>query len=85
MTLAKNSKVTIQGKKVPSTELEFSTVREDWNEYSCEDGSTVRIKLVATKIHRLDRKDPNTGDPVYLVRSSNVVDVITPTDEEEVH
>ena len=83
--MARKSTITIQGQKVPSTELDFSTIREGWNEYSCEDGTAVRIKLVATKIHRLDRKDPNTGDPVYLVRSSNVVDVTPPTDEEGVH
>lgn len=82
--MSKKTRIMVDGKWESSTELGFSSVREDWNEYSCEDGSAVRIKLVATKIHRLNRKDAN-GEPIFLVRSSNVVDVSRSPDEEEVH
>ena len=78
-------KLNFQGKDVGATELKFDTIREEWNEYECEDGSTVRMKTVAAKIYRTHQKNTQTGETVYVVRSSNIIDVVEGEGEGEVH
>ena len=83
--MARQVKLRFQGKNVDATELKFTTTLEEWNEYKCEDGSTLRMKTVVAKIYRTNQKNVQTGEPVYVVRSSNIVDVIEAEGEEEVH
>ena len=85
MLLARQVKLNFQGNDVIATELKFTTAYEEWNEYKCEDGSIVRMKTVVAKIYRTDRKNTQTGEPVYVVRSSNIVDVVAGEGEGEVH
>ena len=83
--MSKRTKVFVQGKQVDAVELSFETVREEWNEYKCEDGSTIRLKTVVSKIHRSDLRNEVTGEPIFMVRSSNIVDVVAAEGEEGVH
>lgn len=83
--MAKQTKVLYQGKQVNAVELSFKTVAEDWNEYECEDGSVIRLKAVVSKIQRTELKNEATGEPIFLIGSSNVVDVVAAEGEEEVH
>ena len=82
--MGKRTKVPFEGKQVDAVELSFETVREEWNEYKCEDGSTIRLKTVVSKIHRSDQKN-TVGEPIFMVRSSNIVDVVVAEGEEGVH
>ncbi len=82
--MAKQTKVPFRGEQVDAVELSFATVREEWNEYKCEDGSTIRLKTVVSKIHRSDQKN-EAGEPIFMVRSSNIVDVVVAEGEEGVH
>ncbi|MGZ4256548.1 MAG: hypothetical protein ACXVRE_02155 [Gaiellaceae bacterium] len=44
-----------------------------------DDGTVIKIKLVATEVIKIDDMyDPNTGDPVYVVQSMNVTSVQAP-------
>jgi len=43
-----------------------------WNEYSLEDGTTLKVKLVLRGVKRLNRHEPD-GTPVYVINSMNVV------------
>jgi len=36
--------------KVEAKDAQFSVVSENWNEYQLEDGRTLRIKLVLTRV-----------------------------------
>lgn len=68
-------KVLHQGREVEATEVEFLTRKEDFNEYQLVDGPTIRMKTVVTDIVRIEgEKDPD-GNPVYQVRSTNIVRV----------
>ncbi len=49
---------------------------EHWNEYFLVDGSVVRLKTVATEIWRVLDEFDQDGNPVYVVRSGNIVNVI---------
>jgi hypothetical protein len=55
-----------------STDMRYSTVYEDWNEYVLEDGTAVRIKNTVVEIIRSDKTD-RSGDPVYVVNTSQLL------------
>lgn len=66
------------GKMVEATEVGFRSSGEYWNEYLLDDGSVARIKLVATAVLRIDGVYDDSGNPAYLVQSTNVVNVSSP-------
>ena len=54
-------------------DVDFETVKEDWNEYKLEDGTVLKFKTVVSSIIRTEDYDPMTGDPVYHIRSTNIL------------
>ena len=60
-------KVKWQGQDVDALEVRFRSVREDWNEYDLEDGSTLRMKAVVTDIVRVEGQYDPENNPVYLL------------------
>lgn len=71
-------RVPYQGKEVDGTPLTPTSTNEYWNQYLLEDGSVIRTKLVATEFVRLDGEYDADGNPVYLVKWTNVVSVESP-------
>ena len=65
--------IEYNGKKVQGAEVRFDTVREEWNVYELKDGSTLKAKLVVTGIVRLAGEFTPDGDPVYVIKSTNLV------------
>ena len=53
-------------------DLDWKTVKEDWNIYKLEDGTTLKIKIILKGVRRLNRYNPD-GTPVYIVASQNIV------------
>lgn len=75
----KNMKVRLpNGREVKAMDVDFETVREDWNEYTLEDGTILKFKTVVSSIIRTEDYDPMTGNPSYHVRSTNMVRVKVP-------
>jgi hypothetical protein len=64
--------------EVEATEVGFRSLGEHWNEYLVDDGSVVRIKLVVTDIFRIDGTYDSEGNPIYLVKSTNVTAISSP-------
>jgi hypothetical protein len=62
------------------TEVGFRTSGENWNEYLLDDGTVLRLKLVVTEVVRVDSHHDPDGNPVYLVKSQNVMGVSAPDD-----
>ena len=61
------------GREVEAMGVDFETVKEDWNEYKLEDGTVLKFKTVVSSIIRTEDYDPMTGDPVYHIRSTNIL------------
>jgi len=59
-------------------DVDFETMKEDWNEYKLEDGTVLKFKTIVSSIIRTEDYDPMTGDPVYHVRSTNILRVKVP-------
>ena len=66
---------TVEGVVVP-----FQTGGEHWNEYLIEDGSVLKVKLVATEIIRVDGQYDDQGNPMYVLHNTQVVVVDSPDD-----
>jgi len=71
-------KIPYKGREVDATEVDFQTRKEDWNEYQLMDGSLVKVKLVVGGIFRIPDEYDVEGNPVYVVRSQNVLMVRSP-------
>ena len=66
------------GREIEAMDVDFETMKEDWNEYKLEDGTILKFKTIVSSIVRTEEYDPMTGDPVYHVRSTNVLRVKVP-------
>ena len=66
-------KVPYQGRQVEGQAVEFLTRKEDFNEYQLTDGTILKIKMVVTRIIRLEEEKAPDGKPIYLIQSQNVV------------
>lgn len=71
-------KVNYQGKETDAVEVDFRAVKEDWNEYDLNDGTRIKLKSVASNMVRLINEYDNDGNPIYLVKSSNVLALSVP-------
>ncbi len=66
-------KVKYQGRQVEGESIDFLTRKEEFNEYQLTDGKVLRIKMVVTRIIRLEEEKAPDGNPIYLIQSQNVV------------
>ena len=66
------------GKDIQVQEIDFKTIREEWNEYLLGDGTSVKVKTITLKVFLILDDDGNPGltaegDPNILVRSENKI------------
>lgn len=71
--MAKKEKIIQGGETLEGELLDFQTVKEDWNIYKTEDGAKIKVKTVVAKIIRADKYNKETGEPIYIINSSNFV------------
>lgn len=66
------------GRKVEATNIDFDVEKEDWNKYILKDGSILKFKAVISSVIRTEEYDPNTGNPIYIIQSTNISQVSVP-------
>ena len=54
-------------------EVNFDVEDEPWMVLSLEDGVTIRLKTIVGKVLRATDRYTETGEPLYIVRSGNVL------------
>ncbi|MCK5631649.1 hypothetical protein KAH85_03735 [Candidatus Bathyarchaeota archaeon] len=57
---------------IEGTEVDFTAKEEYWNIYECEDGTTLKVKLVLRGIKRLKKYRPDLY-PIYVIDAQNIV------------
>jgi hypothetical protein len=62
---------------VVESDMRYSTLEEEWNEYILEDRTRLRIKLTVVKVDRTKKVDHH-GFPIYLVESPVLPQFKTP-------
>jgi hypothetical protein len=46
--------------------------KEDWNRYKLEDGTTIMLKAILTRIQRTTKYD-QFGEPIYIIYIQNII------------
>lgn len=67
----------LQGAVVKS-DIRYTTVSEEWNEYVTDDGARIRLKVTLTRVSKTSLFDKN-GDPIYVVENGVLANVRPPT------
>jgi len=74
----RSRKISWQGRTVDATEVTYQPSGEHWNEYLVDDGTVIKMKTVVTEILRVQGEHDQEGNPVYLVKSANIMAVNAP-------
>ena len=70
------NKIKIQtpdGRLVDAVEVDFTSKSEPWTIYDLADGTTLRVRLVITKVLRVEDFNPQTGEPAYNIQASQPI------------
>lgn len=76
--MAEKIKINFGSEIVEATPVDVNQASEYFNQYFLEDGTVLKMKLVATKIFRIDGRFDQEGNPVYFVQSTNVLSADSP-------
>jgi hypothetical protein len=71
-------KINFGGEEVEALPIEINQTSEYWNQYLLDDGTLIKMKLVATKVLRVDGKYDPEGNPLYIIQSTNITSVNAP-------
>lgn len=77
-SMSKPTEIVFEGATVSGEELDYKTSKEEWSEYELEDGTVLRIRTAVARIVRLKDKWNKDGEPIYVVRSTNVLSPSVP-------
>ncbi len=69
--------VEFQGKQVKARSIDFESKGENWNQYTLEDGTVLKMKVVLLDVMRLDTYN-DAGDPVYQFSAQQITAVQAP-------
>ena len=70
--------VNWKDKPVEATPVRFKNINEEWNEYDLEDGTTIRMKTIVSEVVRIPDEYDRENNPIYVVKSTNMVVVNSP-------
>jgi len=68
-------KLPVFGREVDVSEVPITASEENVNHYTLEDGTTLKVKGVATSVMRIDNQFLPDGNPIYIVVMTPVVSV----------
>lgn len=77
--MAEKIKINLGPEVVEATPVEVNQASEYFNQYFLEDGTVLKMKLVATKVFRVEDRFDQEGNPVYFVQSTNVISADCPS------
>ena len=66
-------KILYKDKVVEGKVMDFSTRKEDFNEYMLTNGTILKIKAVVTCIVEIPGERDPDGNPIYVLKSQNIV------------
>ena len=64
------------GEDVVGSLIDIVESIERFNEVRLDDGTVLRVKLVTTEVTRIDDRWDAEGNPMYAIKSHNVVSVV---------
>ena len=71
-------RINWQGRQVDAVPVKFKSIREEWNEYDLDDGSRIRMKTIVSDVVRIPDEYDAENNPIYVIKSTNMVVVSSP-------
>jgi len=72
-------KIPFKGGVAEGERVGVKSSEEKWNEYELEDGTKLRVKIVMASVYKLKEEyKPDTGEPIYAIKSDNIIDAEIP-------
>jgi hypothetical protein len=71
-------KINFGNEIVDASPVGINQASEYFNQYFLDDGTVLRMKLVATKVFRVEGRYDQEGNPVYFIQSTNVLSADAP-------
>jgi len=71
-------KIRMGDRTVDATVIDVNSSQEQWNQYLLSDGTLLKLKVVVTEVVRVDGEYDQEGNPVYYVKSTNILAVNPP-------
>ncbi len=71
-------KVKYGDRDVDATPVEVNQSDEHWNSYMLDDRSVLKLKVVVTRVARVDDMYDADGNPVYVIQSTNIAKADAP-------
>lgn len=66
-------KIHLGGREIEADAVEFTAVKEEWSSYKLKNGDVIELKPIVTNIYHSGDIDPITKEPIYIVKSQNVM------------
>ena len=76
--MPRTTKIDFQGGEHEAEYVEVNQSTELWNQYLLEDGSLLKLKTIVTDVVRIVGAYDGEDNPVYVVKSRNLVSVASP-------
>jgi len=76
--MGRKTKLLFQGKEHEAEFIDVNQTNEYWNQYLLEDGTVLKLKPVATDVVRLVGAYDDEGNPIYVIKSKNIVSLSVP-------
>lgn len=76
--MSNKERLILGGKEVWGELIPVQQAQEGWSQYLLGDGSIIKMKVVVTDVFRIDNEYDAERNPVYYVKSTNVVSVNAP-------
>lgn len=70
--------INVDGKTIKAIQEDFDVIKEGTSDYKLKDGTILKLRVTVAEIYKLDEKDPTTGKPNYLVKSSQIMSIVLP-------
>ena len=70
--------VKFEGKDCTGVEVDVEESTERWSSVRLADGSRLRLKASVLTVVRLDDRFDNDDNPIYMVKSTNLLSVNSP-------
>ena len=74
-------KVNFGGQEKEASEVHINTMNENVNTYVLDDGTVLSMRTVVISVARIDDVLDPDGNPVYVVKSQNIVSPSIPQKE----
>jgi hypothetical protein len=68
----------VSQRQVEAEQVDFEARAEPWAAYELSDGTVLKVRTILTNVMRIEGEYDQSGNPVYVVSSQNVIQANAP-------